>query len=168
MGNFMEKELRKRQNMLVESGTGVILLAVWSLIKVNLYLALAGISMDDLNDVAAELGINETFFLIFMIVAVSGVLLYNLMIRLYIGISASAEGKGTPKGYGYLVLAVVVLITDLQTSYHAFWLDLVRSGMGMTFDQFVSLCMEAVSAYVMLELLISGIRVKQLRKKMKV
>lgn len=168
MGNLMEKELRKRQNMLVEAGTGVILLAVWSLVKVNLYLALSSISLDDLYAVAEEVGLNKTFFLIFMIVTVLGVLLVYLGVRLYIGLSAAAEGKGKPKGYGYLVMAVVLLVTDVQSSYNTFWADRIQAGDAMTFDLFASFCMEAFSAYVLLELVISGIRVKQLSKKRKV
>ena len=63
----MEKELRKRQSQLVEAGAGVILFAIWSMAKVNLFLGLSSISMDDLYDVAVEVGIDEIYFLVFMV-----------------------------------------------------------------------------------------------------
>ena len=167
MGNLMEKKLRKQRHLLVEAGTGVILFAIWSVAKVNLYLGLSSFSLDDLYETAAELGINEKFFLVFMGVVVAAILLWHLSTRLYIGLSATAEGKGTPKGYGYLVLAAILLVTDLQSNWQAFGLDRVLAGEKMSMNLITSLCMEAASLYVLLELLISGFRVKQMCKKRK-
>ena len=168
MGNLMEKELRKRQNLLVEAGMGVILFAVWSVAKVNLYLGNSPFILEDLYEVAEQLDINEKFFLIFMVSIVAVVLLFQLSIRLYIGLSAAAEGKGKSKGFVYLVLAAVLLIIETQTCWQTFGVERILSGEGMSVELISGLCMEGASLYVLLELLISGIRVKRLRRTMKV
>ena len=168
MGNHMEKELRKWQNLLVDAGTGVILFAAWSVVRVNLYLAFLPISMEDIYNVAAEVGINKTFFIVFMLVLVAGILLWQLSIRLYIRLSATAEGQGKQKGYAYLVVAAVLFVTNLQFNWQTYGVDQILAGEMLSVEQIVSLCMEAAAMYVLIELLISGIRVKILKKKMKV
>lgn len=168
MGNHMEKELRKWQNLLVDAGTGVILFAAWSVVRVNLYLAFLPISIKDVYDVADNLGINKTFFLVFMLVIVAAILLWQLSIRLYIGLSATAEGQGKQKGYAYLVVAAVLFVANLQFNWQTYGVNQILAGEGLSIEQIVSLCMEAAAMYVLIELLISGIRVKILKKKMKV
>ena len=163
----MEKELRKRQNRLIDAGTGVILFAVWNVVKVNLYLGLSTFLTDEFHKAAAEYGISEKYLVIITISVIAGVLLCQLSIRLYVGLSAIAEGKGRPKNDRYLVLAVVLLIMEIQMVYQSFDLEHVLTGKGMSEIMITGLCLEAASMYVLLELLISGIYVKKLRKKMK-
>lgn len=164
----MEKELRKCQNRLVDAGVGVILFAIWSVAKVNLYLGLSMFPIDQLYETADEVGINEKFFLAFMITIAAAILLWQLSTRLYIGLAAVAEGKGKKKGWGYLVLTAVLLIIDIQTSWENFIVERILAGEGLSVNLITGICMEAAAVYVMLELLISGIIVKKLRRQMKV
>ena len=168
MGNLMEKELRKRQILLAEAGVGVILFAVWNITKVNLYFGLTPLPVEVLYEEAAKNGISEKFLIISLIIVAVGILLWQLCIRLYIGTSAAAEGKGKKKGYAYLVWAVVLLVSDFHINWQAFDVQSILAGEEISVNQSMSICMEAASAYVLLQLLISGIRVKKLRKKMKV
>ena len=163
----MEKELRKRQILLWESGAGVILFAVWNLTRANLYLALTPFPMEVLQEEAAQVGISEKFLMIMMIVVVAGILIWQLSIRLYIGMSARAEGKGKKKSYTYLVWTAILVVSDLQINWRAFDVQSILSGGDISGKQIASLCLEAASVYVLLQLLISGIWVKRLRKKMK-
>ena len=164
----MEIELRKRQNRLVDAGVGVILFAIWSVAKVNLYLGLSMFPIDQLYETADQAGINEKFFLAFMITIVAAILLWQLSTRLYIGLAAVAEGKGKKKGWGYLVLTAVLLIIDIQTSWENFIVERILAGEGLSVNLITGICMEAAAVYAMLELLISGIIVKKLRRQMKV
>lgn len=168
MGSLMEKELRKRQILLAEAGIGVILFAVWNVVKVNLYLGLSELPVQLLHEAAVRDGIDEKMLLTFMIIIIAGILIWQLSIRLYIGMSANAEGRGKKKGYAYLVWAAILLVTDLQMIWQTFGVDQLLAGEKITVDQITSFCLEAASIYVLLQLLFSGIRVKILRKKMKV
>ena len=165
----MEKELRKRQNMLSEAGKGVVLFAVWGIAKVNLFFGLSTfLTVEEIYAAAAEVGISEKLFLGFILAIAAAILIWQLGARLYIGMSASAEGKGKTKGYRYLVLAVVLLVTDIQTAWQAFGEDVILAGEEISASFISGFCVELASVYVLLELLISGICVKRLRNKMKV
>ena len=163
----MERELRKQQNQLVDAGIGVILFAVWSIVKMNLYVGLNATAMEELRQAAVEFGLNEKGFLTFLIIIFMGILLWQLSIRLYIGLSASAEGKGRKKSWTYLILAAVLVVTDIQTNWQALGVERVLAGEKMSVSLLTCICMEAVSVYVLMDLLISGIRVKRMRRKMK-
>ena len=163
----MDKELRKGQILLVEAGVGVILFAVWNITRVNLYLGLAPIPVEAVYEEAVRNGIGEKLFLIVMIAVLAVILIWQLSIRLYIGMSAIAEGKGKKKGCAYLVWAAVLLVSDFQINWQAFDGKNIPGGGEATVNQIISMCLEAASAYVLLQLLIFGIRVKKLRKKMK-
>lgn len=163
----MNKKLRKQQNLLVDAGIGVILFAVWNVVKTNLYLGFSPIFIEEVYEAAKEAELNEKFFLAFFITFVVVILLWQLGIRMYIGLSAMAEGKGKTKGIAYLVLAAVSLLIDLQAAWQVFGIERILEDEGPSVDLITGLCMEAVSIYVLLELLISGIRVKKLRKNRK-
>lgn len=168
MGSLMEKELRKRQILLFESGVGVILFAFWNIIKINLYYALIPFPVEAIYEEAAKNGISAKFLIISIIVIALGFLLWQLSIRVYVGMSARAEGKGKKKGYAYLVWAVILLMLDFSINWQAFDVKNLLAGGEIGEGQITNICLEAASAYVLLQLLISGIRVKRLRKKMKV
>lgn len=162
----MEKELRKRENLLVDAGLGVILFAVWSVVRINLYLASSSFIVEEIYKEAKTVGIDGKFLLIFMIIIAAGILVWQLVTRLYIGLSANADGKGKEKSWAYLVFAAILLLTDLQSYYKAFHVDKILAGEGLELDLIPGLCLEAASLYVLMELLIAGVRVKILRKKM--
>jgi hypothetical protein len=171
MERLMEKELRKRQSHLTQAGTGVMLFAAWRVISINLYLGFGMIPVEMIREAAAEFGLNEKFFLVFLIILVASVLLWQLSIRMYIGLSATAEGKGKTKGWLYLAVTAAVMAAEIQLSWGAFGIDRILAGEVLEINAIVSaiisFVMELASAYVLLELLISGVRVKLLRKKMK-
>jgi hypothetical protein len=171
MERLMEKELRKRQSHLTQAGTGVMLFAAWRVISINLYLGFGMIPVEMIREAAAEFGLNEKFFLIFMAALVAGVLLWQLSIRMYIGLSATAEGKGKTKGWLYLAVTGLVIAAELQIAWEAFDIERILAGEALEIhaiiSAIISFIMELASAYVLLELLISGICVKLLRKKMK-
>lgn len=167
----MEKKLRKLQSHLAQAGMGVMLFAAWRVISINLYLGFGMLPLEMIQEAAAEFGINEKFFLIFLIVLVAGVLIWQLSIHLYIGLSATAEGKGKNKGWLYLAVTAVVMVSELQIAWEAFGIDRILAGDALEIhaiiSAIISFLMELAYAYVLLELLISGVRVKLLRKMMK-
>jgi hypothetical protein len=159
----MDKKLRKRETLLADAGAGVILFVVWSIAKVNLYLGVSGFFLDDVNRYVEETGINKTLLVAFIGAIFIGILLWQLCTRLYIGINAIREGKGTPRGWGYLVVTAVLLISEVQT----FWGMLMPGTHDSIGNAIMTVCMEAASVFVLLELLVSGICVKYLRKQKK-
>lgn len=163
MGKFMEKQLRKQQNLLVESGKGVILFGIWTIVIVNMYLAMSSEFAQEWKAAIQIAQVDESLFTIGLWIFIRLVLVADILFRLYIGFSAVAEGEGRKKGYGYIVLCAAMFVFNVQS----FWI-MYGSGLGhITITNVMGLLMHAASLYVMVELLISGIRVKILKNKMK-
>lgn len=164
---IMDKALRKRQILLSDAGVGVILFAVWRVASVNLYLGFGDLPLELVHEVAVEMGLNEKFFIFFMMAIAVCIQIWQLSIRLYIGLSATAEGKGKTKSWLYLMVAAVLLIGDFQYFSKAFGIDRLLAGEMLEINATIGVFAELASAYVLVELLISGVCVKLLRKKMK-
>ena len=77
LGVFMEKDLIKHQNMLVDAGTGVLLFAIWNVAKVNLYLGLSLFPIEEVYEVAAQYEVNAQFFLILIVAIIAVILLFQ-------------------------------------------------------------------------------------------
>lgn len=162
----MERKLRKQQSLLVDAGTGVILFGVWSVAKINLYLGLSPIFLEALHIMARDIEMDEKLLIGILWFVVAVWLVAEMSVRLYIGMSAIAEGKGQKKGSLYLVVAAALLSTTLSQAWKTFGPEaLAISNIGMSL--ILSFCMELISIYVILELLITGIRVKRLKKQLK-
>lgn len=158
----MEKELRKQQNLLVDAGIGVIMFGIWGVAKINMYLAMSSEFAEAWRITVQESKPGEEFLLTGVWILIAVLLISSLSLRLYIGLSAVADGKGKKKGNAYLLLTVVFLVFSLQTSWHTY-LEVQQ----IDFNEVMCFFLDVASLYVILEVLIAGFRVKRLRRKMK-
>lgn len=145
--------LRKNQSTLAVIGLGVIAFGVWSVIKSVLYAALN--SGDLLNSLTENT--ERVFFWLLMGI----VLAMDLSLRLHVGLSAIAEGKGRKKGRGYIVLAFLMALTSF--ALFALGIVLLR-GSEAPGAALVSLVVEATSCILLVEMAVSAIKVRRLRK----
>ena len=159
----MERILRKQQNLLVDAGMGVIMFGIWGVAKVNMYLAMSSEFAEAWRVTAMESQPGEEFIMIGIGILIAVLLVSDLAMRLYIGLSAVADGKGKKKGYAYLLLTAVFLGASLQSSWHMYHAGVQQIGV----TQIMGFLLEMASLYVLLEVLIAGFRVKRLRRKMK-
>ena len=155
----MEKQLRKNRSRLRIFGGGVIAFTLWSLLK-PLLLSL----MLEPDEPAAPIEVSElsNSVLIFVLVLILlDVLLAGT--RVFIGLSARAEGRGKPKGKTYVVFAF--LIFSIQFLVLIFTVvQLIR---GESEDQTVldaagALIVEVGSVVTMGETAVTAVRVKKL------
>lgn len=163
----MERELRKQQNLLVAAGIGVILLNVWSIAKLNMYLGMSGELLAEIRSIAHQSGIHETAFYVLFWTIISIMMAASLGIHMYIGVSAVSDGRGRKKGYGYILAATGLLLFSLNVMWQSFFEDGWSTWETFDPNQITGFLMELTFLYVLLELLIAGIRVKRLRKQMK-
>ncbi len=152
--------LKKNETVLVICGNGVIFFGVWSLIKsimsVVLYNSDFHQYMAQYQDIHMFQGLvyGSVFFILAM----------DLFFRFYLGMSASAEVKGKKKKSNYIVLAFFVLF------YTVF--GLVASLFIMPPDDIsilttiTTVLVEFTSALTLLQLIISAICVRKIRKSM--
>ena len=106
----MNKELLRRRNNLVVSGTGIIALELWSVLKIIMMVIF---SFDEIfADVLKTTEASKMLVIAVTVVTVGTIIGISLAVRLYVGRSAIAEGKGAKKGNGYLILTGILTAID--------------------------------------------------------
>ncbi len=149
-----EIKMRRYQNLLTVSGLGVIIFGLWTVLKTILLLFLQEDLVDDLPD--------GLFYRVLFFTLIGGVLLIDFLIRLFVGLSARAEGFGKKKGYGYIVVAILIAIASLASLVLIFFDTADRS----ILELIVSFIVEATSMIATVELLVAAFTVKKLKKEL--
>ena len=149
-----EIKMRRYQNLLTVSGLGVIIFGLWTVLKTILLLFMQEDMLDDLPD--------GLFYRVLFFTLIGGVLLIDFLIRLFVGLSARAEGFGKKKGYGYIVVAILIAIASLASLVLIFFDIADRS----ILELIVSFIVEATSMIATVELLVAAFTVKKLKKEL--
>ncbi|MBQ9679095.1 MAG: hypothetical protein IJV48_00220 [Ruminococcus sp.] len=160
-----EVKLRRYRNLLTISGTGVIAFGVWSVIKTILFMTLTPdyLRLNDIGDIGDIGEAGMTVVKIFAFTVLGVIMAIELLLRLYIGLSARAEGNGKKKRIVYVVVAASLLLLSLWsiiTSLHV-------SEYGSLLDMAVSLLLELTSAAAFFETIYASCMVRRLQKKAK-
>ncbi len=158
----MEQKLRRNQNALVILGAGVIAFGFWSGIKTILVYFL---QTDKMNEIAAELGegVGNIPPMLLLWIIVSVILGIDLLLRLYVGLSARAEGFGRKRGRAYLVVAALMIVffaAAIIFSITSFSLDNYDS----ILDAVVTFAVDLTTMITLRELFVAAIRVKKLTR----
>ena len=149
-----ERKMRRYQNLLTVSGLGVIICGLWSCLKTILLLFLQDGLLKDLPE--------ETLYRVIFFAILGGLLLIDVLLRLYVGLSARAEGFGKKKGYAYIVLAILLAIFSLISVVMLF-MDMKETSIS---ELVVSVIFEATSLIATIELLVAAFTVKKLKKEL--
>lgn len=163
-----QARIRRLQDTLAISGVGTIAFGAWSLAKIALvFLFLGGNTNSLLLQLASEEASRQLIeaegdafaFAIFAFVIFAACI--DLGMRLYVGLSARAEGHGRQKGVFYLVVA------GLLATSSAFSIILAALG-SVEFltllDAVVSIAIEATSLGVLVLMISCSIRLRRMAK----
>lgn len=107
-GRSMEVEVRRRQRTLYYSGRAFILFGIWSGVKTFFQLYLNPINWKAIMD--AEMLDYEHAIRLFFYAIIVVSLTIDILLRLYIGISAIREGSGKRKRITYVIFAGLYLL----------------------------------------------------------
>ncbi|MBP5167762.1 MAG: hypothetical protein ILP14_00965 [Oscillospiraceae bacterium] len=156
----METELRRKQISLHTLGTGIILFGAWSVVRAMLVLQAKPLAELDLPDDPQIVLFIKILFFLFL----GFFLLASFSFRLYIGLSAQAEGTGRKKKSFYLYLTAVILLINIL----AFFLSLYslftnRFGNYNTLDYIVTILVDLTSNILLAQLISTALRVRKLR-----
>ena len=153
----MQRDLRRNENILSVSGVTVILFGVWTAIKLVLYFSL---SEDGFRAIPkGSEGQLERLMLTAILVLFIGI---SMSSRLCVGLSARAESMGRKKGYGYMVLAVLILTADMVAL--GFSLADIEGNFDSWMDLVITLFVETTSMLTIAELIVAAFRVKKLKR----
>jgi len=148
--------LRKMQSDLASMGLGVIAFGVWSVIKTVLYVALD--TEKYLGSFEGNMAMIVTFW-----VLLGGALAIDLALRLHVGRSAIAEGKGAKRRRGYIVLALLMAAASFAALAAGLFL---QGNVGDVENSLVTLIVELTSDVLLLGVGVSAIRVKRLNREL--
>ena len=159
----MEKELRHSRSVLHILGTGVIAFTLWGFVKTIMILLL--VPMDTTAaEPASEVTAGAVVFLVLL-------LLFFLLLlgsRLYIGMSARAEGKGERRGSAYVMIAflfsLIQILLFILTLVYSFKTGFSERTVSETAAGFI---VEISSMVTMEELVFTAMKVKRLTKQMR-
>lgn len=144
--------LQKYRSSLIASGGAMVLFALWTVIR-------SIVEIDsNLNYVGDQVSIQP----LVTAIAVMGII--DLVLKLYVGLSARLEGLSRKKKRPYLVLGIIIaalsiawlifMIVEFPTQYRLYGLV----------GPIINLAVEATVLFAALDLVISAIRVRKLEK----
>ena len=159
--------LRRDENTLMVVGSGVILFGIWSVVKALLQgnasfsNMLAEARLEDAG--LEELGFGDLSWLVAALAAafVLIALLLDLSIRIFVGMSARAEGRGKKQGPVYLVLSVLLLA--LSGVFICSYLIMLFHGSDQVMDADAAILVELTSFVTLLQMILSAVRVRRAR-----
>ena len=153
----MQRDLRRNENILAVSSLTMILFGVWTAIKLVLYFSL---SEDGFRAIPkdAEGQLERLILIAILVLFIGG----SMTFRLIVGLSARAESMGRKKGYGYVVLAVLILAADILAL--GFSLAHIEENFDSWMDLIITLFVEATSMLTIAELIVAAFRVKKLKR----
>ena len=159
--NELQIKLRKNRDTLKIVGSGVIAFGIWSVIKALLYSELnMGTFLASIEEspVLTEAMLKTAFRIIIAII-----LLIDLAIRLFVGLSAIGEGRGKRKHYVYIAMAFLIAAVSFIS---VFFLILKPGEDSSLLELVVTLVIEVTSAVTLMQMCFSAIRVKKLYKQL--
>ena len=159
----METELRRSRSRLCTFGTGVLIFALWDIMKPLLTLLI----IPQTGGEVAEIGENAGLALAVVLLIILTLFFVTLGLRIYLGISARAEGMGKPKGKVYMIFAFLVFFF-LAAIFAA---EVAAVIFGMTsldpLEIVTALSLEGISMITMGELAFTARKVKRLEKQLR-
>lgn len=148
--------IRRLQDTLILIGAGVIALEAWSLVKIITFFVLFDeATQRELYGISSEFSM-ESFYITFGVIA-----FIDVMVRIYVGMSARAEGRGKKKGSAYLVIGVLLALLSVSS------IVMMLFGMSTSpsvFDLLMTAVFEAASIAALILMVFCAVRLRRLSR----
>ena len=168
----MNRELTKARSTLRILGEGILIFTLWDVLKPFLLMLLPRAVPEATTELAAQMAAELPFQLpelsassaLLILLGVLLFLLLYLVLRLYAGFAARAEGLGRARGGGHVIAAALVLLFQTAGLLVTVWLLFRLRPKGSIWEEAASLTLEISSAAIMLEMLVTSVRYRRLRR----
>ena len=144
----MERQIRKHQNTLIVIGTGILLFALWTVVKT---IATYNITLADRFDPFVG-----TIILISFIAA----LCVDILLRVFTGLKARSAGFKKNGSLSFVFTAAVLIILHILGI--AFYLYSVPVTFESLVDTIVTCVIEGTGIFMTVDLIYSGIKLRKL------
>lgn len=154
----IKSRLRRYEDDLYVSGTGVIIMGAWGVVKTVLGIFLGADSEFYLE---ADSVLGKTAVIIFTVILVGILSSLIMTFHVYIGLNAVRAAKGKNYKKGYLIGDVILLLLTLSgfIAYKDMFKDIDNID-----STIASMLVDLTTAYVCVIVIISTKRIKQLKK----
>jgi hypothetical protein len=162
----MDAELRRNQNLMIQSGIGVLVFGIWGIIRT---LMLYAFSPDERKGLLDVDNMNTTLEIILVIVMFVVFFSFDMLLRFYICRRAIAEARGWYRGNKYLVLTGMLAIVSILSIvlYVTSIVVAFMSGMDeRAIANVVSVLVEFTSLEILTGLIKSARRMRKLRREL--
>ena len=150
-------KLRKYQDDLNVSGSGIIIMGAWSVVRVliELFIGTKGASLLE-NDRTKDKVIG-----IAMVVVIVAILSFIIMkVHLYIGLNASRAAKGRAHKEGYFIAAIITFILSVASMY--FYKSAFQNLENID-TTIASILVDLVSIYLLFTIISATIKIKKIK-----
>ncbi len=155
------KRLRKYQDDLNVSGTGVVLMGAWSIIRIFIELFMG---TDNRIDFDADDPIEMLGRIIVTFIIVSLLSFIILKVHLYIGLNAIRASKGMPFKKGYLKMTVFFLLLSIA-GLVTYWDEL--KDLNNIDTTIASMLVDLTTSYMFIMVINSTIKIRKLEQETK-
>ena len=131
---------------------------IWSLVKISLFLA----NVDE-NLLRWLFGINGISLTVTVYVLLAVIVLIDMGVRAYVGLSARAEGYGKKKGSLYLIVALAAAVVNAFTLY---LIAVSTSFVNSILVVVAAIAIEATSIAALVLVVVSALRLRHISKKL--
>lgn len=151
----LQEQLRKNQDTMYIVGTGTILLSIWGVFKAIAFTILTKSGIEKLVG-----HLPETIPLRFLLIYAWISLLLDLLLRIVVGVCARQESRGRRHSPVYIVFSAFLSLTYLFSAVHRVK-ELIDNRV-FDEDQIIMILIDATSMIVLMELVLSAVRVRRL------
>ncbi|MBO5565264.1 MAG: hypothetical protein J5935_06590 [Lachnospiraceae bacterium] len=170
-----EIKIRKHQNTLRIVGSGIILMGLWTIAKTVglLFFQRAQVLETVHTSVGEPLDqITDGQILVILLIFILIVLLVELAMRLYVGVSAIRESRGKRGFPFYILLAALVIVGNLNTIIVAVatWIDgTVEDNTLHLIDttSATAVIIELTSMIMLIEMIVASLRIRKHNRQMR-
>ena len=140
-------------------GSGVIVFCVWSIVK-----SVLGVLLGDYGEYAEQFvapSVPDDYMTVFLAIAGALVLL-DIVMGIYVGISARREGLGRSKKSHYLPFAVILALLEVA-SLCVTIPDLINGSQDIV-SGIITLLIDLTSLFTLVQLVVSAVRVRRQKR----
>lgn len=160
-------QIRKYENALIISGMGVIAFGLWSIVKTAAYFvfdpanvqkAVQAFNIEESADYTSAIGP-------IVLVGIFFALVFDLMLRVYVGRSAIRQARGRGNRIFSVIVAIILALLLINEMVYRIWMMLMGESISTSLDGIlVSWIIDMTSFLAMVEVIYSSIRLQRLRR----
>ena len=167
--------LRRHQNTLIVAGSGIIIFGLWTIIKVisRIFLYRTSIIASIRRMMGPQAGaVSDTliFTVLLVIFSIGALILFG--IRLYIGLSAIAEGRGRRVLPFYIPVTIILcffsVLDTLRSIIRLFDPPESLEGIILTDTGIIAAAIELTSLIILIQMAIAAVRVRKVKQQLAV